>query len=184
LPGGSQKPMEFERHPLVPGAPGHMEGHNTHGGLTAGAAFAVKEAMQRFNIPGTVSISLGPAEEQLISRPYVVRAGYFKDVDAIIYVHIGDGMATGYGLANYASISADFAFHGKTAHGAVNPWDGKDALDAVELMDMGAASCASSFIRPIGSTASSPMAGSSPTSFPISPPPGGGCATPTCPTPR
>jgi aminobenzoyl-glutamate utilization protein B len=115
-----------------------------------------------------------------------VRAGYFKDVDAIIYVHIGDGMATGYGLANYASISADFAFHGKTAHGAVNPWDGKDALDAVELMDMGAA-----FLRQqlhptyrLGSTASSPMAASSPTSFPISPPPGGGCATPTCPTPR
>ena len=139
LPGGSQKPLEFERHPLVPGAPGHMEGHNTHGGLTAGAAFAVKEAMQRFNIPGTVSISLGPAEEQLISRPYIVRAGYFKDADAIVYVHIGDGFATGYGLANYASISADFTFHGKTAHGAVDPWDGKDALDAVELMDMGAA---------------------------------------------
>jgi aminobenzoyl-glutamate utilization protein B len=139
LPGGSQKPMELKRDPLVPGAPGHMEGHNTHGGLTAGAAFAVKEAMQRYNIPGTVAISLGPAEEELISRPYIVRAGYFKDVDAIIYVHIGDGFATGYGLANYASISADFTFHGKTAHGAVDPWDGKDALDAVELMDTGAA---------------------------------------------
>jgi aminobenzoyl-glutamate utilization protein B len=139
LPGGSQRPMELKRDPLVAGAPGHMEGHNTHGGLTAGAAFAVKEAMQRFNIPGTVAISLGPAEEELISRPYIVRAGYFKDVDAIIYVHIGDGFATGYGLANYASISADFTFHGKTAHGAVDPWDGKNALDAVELMDMGAA---------------------------------------------
>ncbi len=139
LPGGSQKPMDFEHHPLVPGAPGHMEGHNTHGGLTAGAAFAVKETMQRYNIPGTVSISLGPAEEELISRPYIVRAGYFKDVDAIIYVHIGDQFATGYGLANYASISADFTFHGKTAHGAVDPWDAKDALDAVELMDVGTA---------------------------------------------
>src|SRR5487761_1482501 len=88
LPGGSQKPLELKRDPLVSGAPGHMEGHNTHGGLTAGAAFAVKETMQRYNIPGTVSISLGPAEEELVSRPYIVRAGYFKDVDAIIYVHI------------------------------------------------------------------------------------------------
>ena len=51
----------------------------------------------------------------MISRPYIVRAGYFKDVDAIIYLHIGDQMATGFGLANYASISADFTFHGKTA---------------------------------------------------------------------
>jgi len=139
LPGGSQKPMELERHPLVPGGPGHMEGHNTHGGLTAGAIFAVKAAMERYNIPGTVALSLGPAEEQLISRPYIVRAGYFKDIDAIIYLHIGDGFATGYGLANYASISADFAFHGKTAHGAVDPWDAKDALDALELMDVGTA---------------------------------------------
>ena len=139
LPGGSQTPMELTRKPLVPGAPGHMEGHNTHGGVAAAAAFAVKQTMVRYGIPGSVIISLGPAEEQIISRPYIVRAGYFKDVDAIIYLHIGDQFATGYGLANYASISANFTFHGKTAHGAVNPWDGKDALDAVALMDVGVA---------------------------------------------
>ena len=139
LPEGSQTPMELARKPLVAGAPGHMEGHNTHGGLAAAAAFAVKETMTRYSIPGSVILSLGPAEEQLISRPYIVRAGYFKNVDAIIYLHIGDQSATGYGLANYASISANFAFHGKTAHGAVDPWDAKDALDAVELMDAGAA---------------------------------------------
>ncbi len=139
LPGGSQTPMELSRKPLVPGAPGHMEGHNTHGGLAAAAAFAVKQTMMRYSIPGSVIISLGPAEEQLISRPYIVRAGYFKDVDAIIYLHIGDQFATGYGLANYASISADFSFHGRTAHGGLDPWDAKDALDAVELMDVGVA---------------------------------------------
>src|SRR5215467_7775154 len=78
LPGGSQTPMEFTRKPLVPGAPGHMEGHNTHGGVAAAAAFAVKQTMIRYGIPGGVIISLGPAEEQIISRPYIVRAGYFK----------------------------------------------------------------------------------------------------------
>jgi aminobenzoyl-glutamate utilization protein B len=139
LPEGSQTPMELARKPLVAGAPGHMEGHNTHGGVAAAAAFAVKETMTRYGIPGSVILSLGPAEEQLISRPYIVRAGYFKDVDAIIYLHIGDQMATGYGLANYASISADFTFHGKTAHAAVDPWDAKDALDANQLMDVGVA---------------------------------------------
>jgi len=139
LPGGSQTPLEFSRKPLVAGAPGHMEGHNTHGGVAAAAAFAVKQTMQRYNIPGSVIISFGPAEEQIISRPYIVRAGYFKDLDAVIYLHIGDGFATGYGLANYASISAHFTFHGKTAHGAVDPWDAKDALDAVALMDVGVA---------------------------------------------
>jgi len=139
LPEGSQTPMELGRKPLVPGAPGHMEGHNTHGGVAAAAAFAVKETMARYNIPGSVILSLGPAEEQLISRPYIVRAGYFKNVDAIIYLHISDQSATGFGLANYASISANFTFHGKTAHGAVNPWDAKDALDANQLMDVGVA---------------------------------------------
>src|SRR3954447_11919605 len=54
LPGGSQTPGEFARKPLVADAPGHMEGHNTHGGVAAMAAFAVKQAMQRYNIPGTV----------------------------------------------------------------------------------------------------------------------------------
>ena len=137
LPGGSQTPGSIERKPLVQGAPGHMEGHNTHAGVAIGAAYAVKQAMQRYNIPGSVAISLGPAEEQLISRPYLVRAGLFKDADIAVLLHIGDNFATGYGLATYAAISAKFTFHGKNAHGAMNPWDGKDAVDAVEMMDIG-----------------------------------------------
>ena len=137
LPTGSQTPLAFDRKPLVAGAPGHMEGHNTHGGVASLAAFAVKEAIRRYNIPGTVAVSFGPAEEQLASRPFIVRAGYFKDVDAIIYLHIGNVLKTGYGLQSYAAISSIFTFHGRTAHAAVNPWDGKDAVDAVELMDIG-----------------------------------------------
>jgi aminobenzoyl-glutamate utilization protein B len=137
LPGGSQTPGTYERKPLVANGPGHMEGHNTHGGVASMAAFAVKEVMRRHNIPGTVAISFGPAEEQLASRPYLVRAGYFKDVDAIILLHIRDTLATGFGVQNYAAISSVFTFHGKTAHGASNPWDGKDAVDAIELMDIG-----------------------------------------------
>jgi aminobenzoyl-glutamate utilization protein B len=137
LPSGSQTPLSFDHAPLVAGAPGHMEGHNTHGGVASAAAYAVKQAMQRFNIPGTVAISFGPAEEQIASRPFIVRAGYFKDVDAVIVLHIRETLSTGYGVQNYAAISSIFTFHGKTAHGAVNPWDGKDAVDAVELMDIG-----------------------------------------------
>jgi aminobenzoyl-glutamate utilization protein B len=105
--------------------------------VSIGAAYAVKQAMQRYNIPGSVAISIGPAEEQIISRPFLVRAGLFKDADIAIVLHLGDRFAAGYGLMNYAAISSRFTFHGKTAHGAVNPWDGKDAVDAVELMDIG-----------------------------------------------
>jgi aminobenzoyl-glutamate utilization protein B len=137
LPEGSQTPMSIPRKPVVEGAPGHMEGHNTHAGVTLGAMYAVKQVMQQNNLPGTIVLSIGPAEEQLASRPFLVRAGYFKDVDAALIVHIGDSFATGWGLQNYAAISARFTYRGKTAHGAVNPWDGKDALDAVELMSIG-----------------------------------------------
>lgn len=142
LPGGSQSPGEFAHKPLVDGAPGHMEGHNTHGAVATAAAFAVKKVMERDHLPGTIAVHFGPAEEEIASRPFVVRAGYFKDVDAAIYLHIGYNFETGSGLQNYSAISTKFTFHGKTAHAAVDPWDGKDALDAVELMDVGA-----SFLR-------------------------------------
>jgi aminobenzoyl-glutamate utilization protein B len=137
LPEGSQDPDSMPRKPLVQGAPGHMEGHNTHGAVAVAAAYALKRTMERYNLPGTVAVSFGPAEEQVISRPYLVRAGYFKDVDAAVLVHIGDNMRTTFGFRNYAVISAKFTFHGKTAHAAVAPWEGKDALDAVELMSIG-----------------------------------------------
>ena len=137
LPEGSQDPLSMPRKPLVQGAPGHMEGHNTHGAVAVAAAHALKRTMERYKLPGTVAVSFGPAEEQLISRPFLVRAGYFKDADAAILIHIGDNMRTTFGFRNYAAISAKFTFHGKTAHGAVAPWEGRDALDAVELMSIG-----------------------------------------------
>jgi aminobenzoyl-glutamate utilization protein B len=105
--------------------------------VAVAAAHALKRTMERYKLPGTVAVSFGPAEEQLISRPFLVRAGYFKDADAAILIHIGDNMRTTFGFRNYAAISAKFTFHGKTAHGAVAPWEGRDALDAVELMSIG-----------------------------------------------
>src|SRR5271165_138723 len=81
LPGGSQAPISIDHKPLVDGAPGHMEGHNTHAGVAIGAAYAVKQAMQRYNIPGSVAISFGPAEEQIASRPFLVRAGLYRNAN-------------------------------------------------------------------------------------------------------
>src|SRR6266699_6564140 len=81
LPEGSQTPGSIVRKPLVQGAPGHLEGHNTHGAVAVGAAYAIKQLMQRYKIPGTVALSFGPAEEQLVSLPFLVRSGLFKDTD-------------------------------------------------------------------------------------------------------
>ena len=137
LPEGSQTPGSIPRKPLVEGAPGHMEGHNLMAAAAVGAAHAVKKAMEQYKLPGTVVLSIGPAEEQLMSRPYLVRDGYFKDVDAAVITHVGDRFGSDYGLQNYALIGAKFTFRGRTAHAGVNPWDGKDAVDAVVLMDIG-----------------------------------------------
>ena len=115
----------------MPASPDHPPG------VTVGAAYALKQVMERYKLPGTVMLSYGPAEEQLVSRPFLVRAGLFKDIDAALVIHIGSTFGTGVGLMNYGAISAEFTFRGKTAHGATNPWDGRDAVDAVVLMDAG-----------------------------------------------
>ena len=72
-----------------------------------------------------------------MSRPYFVRDGYFNDVDVALHDHIGKGFGTVYGLRQYALISAEFTFKGQWAHAATAPWNAKDALDAVVLMDIG-----------------------------------------------
>ena len=80
----------------------------------------------------------GVAEEQLGSKAYYVRDGYFKDVDACIFTHVGNNLGTSYGDGgNNGMISVRFDFQGESAHSAGAPWKGKSALDAVELMDLG-----------------------------------------------
>ena len=137
LPSGSQTPGAVERKEMVPGAPGHAEGHNANPAVLVGAAFGVKEAMDRHGITGTVKLFGAPAEEQLVSRPFYVRDGYFDDVDAAFHVHIGDQSSVVYGLKSTALISAEYEFFGKTAHAGNNPWTGISAADAAKLMDIG-----------------------------------------------
>jgi aminobenzoyl-glutamate utilization protein B len=111
---------------------------------TAGvaAAIAVKKSMQANNIGGTIKFFGSPAEETVISRPYMVKEGVFKDVDAVIDNHTSTEMSTSYGVSGSAVMSVVFTFKGKTAHAAVAPWSGRSALDGVELMNV-----ASNYLR-------------------------------------
>lgn len=136
LPMLSQKALTPFQDPIITGAPGHGCGHNMMGTAGIAAAIAVKRSMELNNIEGTVRFFGSPAEETLISRPYMVRDGVFKDVDAIIDNHAASEFATGYGVSGNAVISVIFTFRGKTAHAAAAPWSGRSALDAVELMDI------------------------------------------------
>ncbi len=136
VPGASQKPAALAHDPVVPGAPGHGEGHNTHQPTLIGAALAFKALKDKYNFPGTLVVYGGPAEELLASRGYMTNAGLFKGVDAMMDVHIGTAFGASYGLNNFANVTVQWSFRGKQAHGA-RPWQGRSALDAVELMDTG-----------------------------------------------
>ena len=137
LPSGSQTPGAVERREVVPGAPGHAEGHNANPAVMVGAAFAIKEAIDRHGLAGTVKLFGSPAEEQLVSRSFFVRDGLFRDVDAALHVHIGNELSTVYGVRSSALISVEYEFFGKTAHAGNGPWLGVSAADAAKLMDIG-----------------------------------------------
>lgn len=136
LPMLSQKAQSPLQDPVVPGAPGHGCGHNMMGTAGVAAAVAVKRSMEANNTGGTIKFFGSPAEETLISRPYMVRDGVFNDVDAVIDNHASSELATSYGVGGNAVISVVFTFKGRTAHAAGAPWSGRSALDGVELMNV------------------------------------------------
>ncbi len=138
IPKASQKPGVAYKDPIVEGAPGHGEGHNSGQALNIVAALAVKQLMERDKIPGTLMLWPGVAEELVGAKAFYVRDGYFKNVDACIFTHVGDNLVTSYGDAgNNGLMSVRFTFEGSAAHAAGAPWRGRSALDAVELMNVG-----------------------------------------------
>jgi aminobenzoyl-glutamate utilization protein B len=138
IPKASQKPGVAYQDPIVVGAPGHGEGHNSGQALNIISALALKKIMEREKIQGTIMLWPGVAEELVGTKAYYVRAGYFKDVDACIFTHVANNLGVGYGDAgNNGLVSVRFNFEGAAAHAAGAPWRGRSALDAVELMNIG-----------------------------------------------
>jgi aminobenzoyl-glutamate utilization protein B len=138
IPKASQKPGVAYHDPLIEGAPGHGEGHNSGQALNIISALAVKKIMEREKIQGTIMLWPGIAEELLGTKAYYIRDGYFKDVDACIFTHVANNLGVGYGDAgNTGLVSVKFSFEGAAAHAAGAPWRGRSALDAVELMNIG-----------------------------------------------
>lgn len=138
IPQAGQKPGVGYKDPLVAGAPGHGEGHNSGMPLNIAAAIVVKRIMQREHLPGTLVLWPGVAEEQMAGKAFLVRAGVFKDVDATLFAHVGDRLSVSWGQSSSnALVSAIFKFKGSSAHAAGAPWRGRSALDAVMLMAQG-----------------------------------------------
>ena len=138
IPKASQTPGVACHLPLVDGAPGHGEGHNSGMAVQITAALAVKELMERENLPGTIQIWPGVAEELVATKAYYVRDGMFDDVDIVLYAHVGSNLSTNWGMTpGTGLVSAMFTFEGFAAHAGGAPWRGRSAADAANLMEVG-----------------------------------------------
>ena len=138
IPKASQKPGVAYKDPIVEGAPGHGEGHNSGQAVIIYAAIAMKEMMEKEHMPGTIVIWPGVAEELVATKAWYVRDGYFKNIDACIFTHVSGSFGSNYGdNGGNGLVSARFDFNGEAAHAAGAPWRGRSALDGVELMDIG-----------------------------------------------
>jgi len=139
IPRASQKPGVAYHAPLVEGAPGHGEGHNSGMAVNVTGALVLKKLMEKYKIAGTLKIYPGVAEELLGTKAFMVRAGLFTGIDIMLGVHVSSDFTTSYGQppTNSGLVSVMYTFKGQAAHSAGAPHRGKSALDAVELMNMG-----------------------------------------------
>lgn len=135
LVGVSQKKTP-RREPIVEGGNGHGCGHNIHGASGMAGAIAARYAMEKHGLDGTIRFFGAPAEESGSGKVWMVRAGVFDGVEAVFSHHPG---AMNYGSlgSSLANNSVKFHFYGKTSHAAGSPEQGRSALDAVELMNVG-----------------------------------------------
>jgi aminobenzoyl-glutamate utilization protein B len=136
LPGLSQKEGSVNKEPIHPGEPGHGCGHNLFGTASAGAAAALKTVMQQHQLKGTIKFFGCPAEETVEGKIYMIRGGVFSGLDICLDWHPSSknevNLKTSNALNNFEVI-----YRGRTSHAAGDPWNGRSALDAVELMDVG-----------------------------------------------
>ena len=136
LPGLSQDATaERKSRPEV--MAGHGCGHSVFGTASTAAAIGVRQALASGTIKGTVKLFGTPAEETGIGKTYMLREGVFKDVDTILAWHAGDTTRASWDFSK-AMVSVKFKFEGLPSHASVSPHQGRSALDAVELMSVGA----------------------------------------------
>ncbi len=133
LPGFSQDAVPFKKG-LAGNTNGHACGHHLFGSASAAAAIAVKNWLKTTGWKGTIRFYGTPAEEGGAGKVYMVRAGLFKDVDAVIHWHPGDDNNAN-PISSLSNKSAKFRFRGIASHAAASPERGRSALDAVEALN-------------------------------------------------
>ncbi len=136
LPGvGNQaEPEKVPREDKV--TSGHGCGHNLFGAASVGAALALSRVLDSAGISGTIKLFGTPAEETLVGKVYMAKAGVFDSLDAVLEWHPGTVTEVG-NESTLAMNNFEVEFFGQAAHGAADPWNGRSALDAVEIMNYG-----------------------------------------------
>ncbi len=135
LPGVSQD-ASGELRPGPNPTAGHACGHSAFGVGSTGAALAIKQLLASGELRGTVKLYGTPAEETGVGKVYMLRAGYFKDDDVIFTWHPSARTLSPYGTT-MSLVNVKFRFRGASSHAALQPFAGRSALDAVELMNVG-----------------------------------------------
>jgi len=136
-PQASQKPGVAYHDPIIEGAPGHGEGHNSGQPLNIVAAIAVKRVMERAKLPARSDC--GRASRRSWSAASVPDPlGVLQGRDVALFAHVDNNMTVSWGTyTGTGLVSVEYSFKGESAHAAAQPWQGRSALDAVELMDVG-----------------------------------------------
>ncbi len=138
IPKASQYPGVAYHKPMVKGAPGHGEGHNSGIPVNITAALAIQKVMKLHGISGTLVVWPGIAEELIAAKAWYVRDGLFDGVDMCIFTHVSSNLGVSWGQARGTGlISVEYTFEGEAAHSAGAPWRGRSSLDAAELMNVG-----------------------------------------------
>ena len=111
-------------------------GHNLFGAGSVGGALAIKQAMEAHDLPGTIKLFGTPAEETVVGKVYMAKAGIFDGLDAVVewhpFLETRVGNQPGRAMNNF-----EVEFFGQAAHSSADPWNGRSALDAVEMMNYG-----------------------------------------------
>ena len=136
LPGVGNKAVPHQTRRDDGVTAGHGCGHNVFGAASTAGALALKRIMDEQGLSGTVRLYGTPAEETVVGKVYMAKEGLFADLDAAIEWHPSTETQTinqpGLAMNNFT-----VEFSGQSAHGAADPWNGRSALDAVELMNYG-----------------------------------------------
>ncbi|XCP83788.1 amidohydrolase [Roseburia hominis] len=117
--------------------PGHACGHNLMGGGAAAAASALRYAMEKEELHGTIRLIEAPAEEIGVGKAYLAKNGVFSDLDMALMWHPAQGKLDISPVNQTVAFRVEFSFYGKSAHASGMPWEGRSALDAVQLMNLG-----------------------------------------------